>query len=190
MKLFSEPADWWLGRGCILCVPLRAQVTRTLAMKHGALVPVSQAPGGEPPRRPRSGGEAQEGRRLAQVRGQCQALGGSLVLPLRPSGSLGTRSSSWTRAVPASEENAGGSRPPSAERRAGTGGGPSGRSRAHTHSSRGDPSVHEIVSRRDCVRRPTCFIITKDSVFRRQSRCWPAVGQKRTRLVFYKPSFG
>lgn len=60
---FSEPTDQWLSRGCILCVPRRAQITRTLVMKHCALVLMSQAPGGERPWHPRSGGEAQGGSR-------------------------------------------------------------------------------------------------------------------------------
>lgn len=44
MRFFSEPTDQWLSRGCILCVPRRAQITRTLVMKHCALVLMSQAP--------------------------------------------------------------------------------------------------------------------------------------------------
>lgn len=92
----------------------------------------------------------------AQVGGLCQALGSSLVPALRPSRSPGTRLSSWTHAVPASEENAGGSHRPQ-HRAEGGDRGPPGESRVHTHSSRGDPSVHKIVSRRDYVHRPMCF---------------------------------
>lgn len=125
----------------------------------------------------------------AQVGGLCQALRSSLVPALRPSRSPGTRLSSWTHAVPASEENAGGSHRPQ-HRAEGGDRGPPGESRVHTHSSRGDPSVHKIVSRCDYVHRPMCFTITKGSVFRHRSRCWPAVGQKLMHLVFSKRSFG
>lgn len=158
-------------------------------MKHCALVLVSQDLGGERPWRSRAGVKAQ-GRVTAGAGARlCQASGGLLVLVFRPSGSLGTQLSSWTHAVPASEEHVGGSCPPQRKAEGGDQG-PPGRSWVHTLRSREDSSVHKIVSRRDEVCRPMCFVITRDSVFRHRSHCWPAVSQKRMRLVFYKQSFG